>query len=130
MKSDIYRKEIIVEEVHLDDLNHVNNVVYLEWAQDVARSHWDSKSNSDFDARYYWVVMNHFIEYKLQAIKDDHLVVTTFVESNLGVRSTRNVQFSKEGKLVVEVKSQWCLINAKTNRPSRIPEEVNEMFFK
>ena len=31
----------IVSKQHLDDLNHVNNVQYLYWAQEVAKAHWN-----------------------------------------------------------------------------------------
>ena len=35
-----FTQEIIVLKKHLDDLNHVNNVQYLYWAQEIAKSHW------------------------------------------------------------------------------------------
>ena len=35
----------IVNKEHLDDLNHVNNVQYLYWAQEIAKTHWDKIQN-------------------------------------------------------------------------------------
>ena len=44
---------------HIDELNHVNNVVYLQWIQDVANLHWTQlKQNIDTSA-YVWVVIRH-----------------------------------------------------------------------
>jgi acyl-CoA thioester hydrolase len=37
-----YKKTIIVLPEHLDDINHVNNVVYVQWMQDIAGEHWNS----------------------------------------------------------------------------------------
>ena len=31
-------------------------------------------------------------------------------------------------KLIAISKTQWCLINAKTNKPSRIPVEIRSAF--
>ena len=33
--------EMIVSEKDIDHLNHVNNVVYLQWVQDIATKHWN-----------------------------------------------------------------------------------------
>lgn len=130
LQSTPYEKEITVQEAHLDALKHVNNVVFLQWIQDIAGEHWDSKSNAQFDAQYYWVVLDHFIEYKRQAVLHDSLLVRTFVEKNEGVRSWRIVEFYKNEKLVVRSKTTWCLISREKNRPVRIPKEVDAMFFQ
>ena len=129
MKSEIYQKTIVVEDEHIDDENHVNNVVYLQWVQDIAVDHWYSKSNDEFNDAYYWVVLDHFIEYKGPAFLGDELIVKTYVRKNAGVRSSRVVEFFKNEKLVVRAKTNWCLLDRKRNRPTRLPEEVNEMFF-
>lgn len=129
MTSVIYQKEIKVEAKHLDDLQHVNNVVYLQWVQDIAGEHWKSKSDPAFDKAYYWVVVDHYVSYKGQAIIDDCLTVKTYVERNNGVKSARIVEFYKGDKLIVQAKTHWCLVNVMTKRPVRIPKEVDKLFF-
>ncbi|MDO7599401.1 MAG: thioesterase, partial [Flavobacteriaceae bacterium] len=37
-----YTQEVTVTESHLDQLQHVNNVQYLQWVQDIAGAHWQS----------------------------------------------------------------------------------------
>ena len=130
MRTKIFQKNLTVKAEHLDALSHVNNVVFLQWVQDVAEEHWLSKSDDDFNTKYYWVVLNHYIEYKGQAYLNDVVEVSTFVERNEGLRSTRVVQFSRDGKLLVEAKTDWCLVNRASNRPVRIPKEVDDMFFE
>ena len=130
MKSEVYEKLIIVTAEHLDDLQHVNNVVFLQWVQDLAGAHWLSKSNDTFNKAFYWVVLDHFIEYKGQAFFDDELIAKTFVQKNEGVRSLRVVEFYKNEVLIVSAKTNWCLIDRAKNRPARVPKEVDDMFFK
>lgn len=129
MTSEIYEKQITVEAQHLDELQHVNNVVYLQWIQDIAGEHWLSKSTEAFNAAYFWVVLDHFIEYKGQAFLDDILKIKTFVEKNEGVRSVRVVEFYKNEKCIVRAKTNWCLIDRARNRPTRVPKEVDDLFF-
>ena len=129
MQSDIFEKQITVKKEHLDALNHVNNVVYLQWVQDIAGEHWFEKSSKEFNEAYFWVVLDHFIEYKRQAFLDDVLTVRTYIEKNEGVRSVRMVEFLKADKLVVKAKTNWCLIDRKRQRPCRVPQEINDLFF-
>jgi len=130
MISAPYRNKIHVLPEHIDDLNHVNNVVYLQWAQEAAQEHWLSKSSEEINARYYWVVVDHFIEYKGPAYVDQSLDVVTYVEEQKGVCSTRIVEFLLEDKLLVRVKTSWCLVDRRSHRPTRIPQEINDLFFK
>ncbi|MDG2367838.1 MAG: thioesterase, partial [Flavobacteriaceae bacterium] len=56
-------KEITVSENDLDDLNHVNNVVYIKWVQEIAKNHWKSLVSSEVFKNYYWVLLEHQIKY-------------------------------------------------------------------
>ncbi|MBT8230755.1 MAG: acyl-CoA thioesterase [Bacteroidia bacterium] len=129
MKSEVYEKTIQVKAEHLDALQHVNNVVFLQWVQDIAGEHWLSKSNDAFNQKFYWVVLDHHIEYKGQAFLSDSIIVKTYVERNEGVRSLRVVEFFNNDKCIVKAKTNWCLIDKARQRPTRVPKEVDEMFF-
>ena len=39
-----HQKSIRVSAQDLDDLQHVNNVRYLEWIQDISKEHWQLKA--------------------------------------------------------------------------------------
>jgi acyl-CoA thioester hydrolase len=129
MTREIYQKKITVSREHLDELQHVNNVIYLQWVQDIAAEHWRSKVHDGFDTSHYWVVLDHFIEYKGQAFLNDIITIETFVEKNLGLRSTRVVEFYKGEKSIVRAHTNWCLINRISGRPIRIPPEIDQLFF-
>jgi len=124
-----YSKTITVLPEHLDDLNHVNNVVYLQWVQDIAKEHWFSKTSSEINTAYFWVVVKHELEYKKPAFLDDVIMVTTYVEEFKGALSVRCVEFKKGEELIVKTRSQWCLIGAKDHKPKRVPLEISELFF-
>lgn len=124
----IYTQEIEVLEKHLDELNHVNNVIYLQWVQEVARAHWSSKVSSSILANYFWVVRSHHLEYRKQAFLGDKMAAKTYVVNFKGPLSERAVDFYRGEELIVEARSHWCLIETATQRPRRVPEEMKELF--
>ena len=126
-----FTKKIIVTKSHLDELDHVNNVQYLYWAQEIAKSHWSyliKNINENFGV---WVVRHHDITYKLGAYLGDKIVISTYIKKVKGPISERIVEFhdSKEEKLLVKVVSKWCYLNdSKTRQVSHIPEFINKIF--
>lgn len=129
MTSETFEQQLTVLPEHIDIQEHVNNVVYLQWAQDIAEAHWMTKSNGSFDERYYWVVLSHFIQYKGPAHLGDVLAIRTHVLKNEGVRSVRIVEIFRGNKLLAKVKTEWALISRERNRLIRVPEEISLMFF-
>ncbi len=126
--KEIYSKEIIVLDEHIDQHNHVNNVVFLSWAQDLAIEHWSRKTEGRFDDDVYWVVIDHHIRYKRQAFLGENITARTYIESNEGVKSTRIVEFSRGKDLLVHVTTKWALLKRSNNRPVRVPEEITRLF--
>jgi acyl-CoA thioester hydrolase len=125
-----FEQTITVLQQHLDDLNHVNNVVYLQWVQDVASAHWNSLAADELKRKYSWVVLKHEIEYLGQAFLGDTLKVKTWVHKSAGVRSERNVEFylQKTNKLLASAKTNWCLLDAATLKPRRIEADILQLF--
>ncbi|MEQ9231651.1 MAG: thioesterase family protein [Cyclobacteriaceae bacterium] len=123
-----YSKKITVQSHHLDDLNHVNNVVYLQWVQDIAKDHWFSLAEEPFTSAHFWVVVRHELEYKKQAFLGDEILATTYVESFKGPFSIRCVEFKRGEDLLVKTRSNWCLIDANTQKPKRVPEDIQRLF--
>ena len=125
---DIYKKKITVTEDHIDGLNHVNNVIYLQWVQDIAVEHWNSKTSESLNAEYMWMVVDHFIKYRKQAFQEDELTVETYVSSNRAATSERHVKFYRDSELLVEAKTTWCLLDRESGRPKRVTEEIQSLF--
>lgn len=121
-KSFSYR--LIVSEKDLDSLNHVNNVTYLQWVQNVAGKHWSTISNPDIDDKYVWVVIRHEIDYFLPAVLNDVITVITYIGDSYGIKSERFVEIKKEDKLLAKAKTIWCLLDKKSMKPIKVPLEI------
>ena len=61
---------------------------------------------------------------------DEKIKIITHIDKTEGVKSSRVVKiFNKEtNQLLVTSKTIWCLINANTNKPNRINEEIKKAF--
>ncbi len=114
----------------IDELQHVNNVVYVKWIQDAAVRHWNIIAPEEIKKKNVWVVMRHEIDYKRPGKLHDELLITTRVLTAGGVSSVRQVQIfrKKDMQLLVESKTNWCMLDAVTFRPARIPDEIKEIF--
>ncbi|MDB4709726.1 acyl-CoA thioesterase [Flavobacteriaceae bacterium] len=108
----------------IDELNHVNNVVYIQWIQNIANLHWTQLKQDLDTTAYVWVVIRHEIDYIGQALLGETLVAKTWVGKTEGIRSIRHVEFYKNNKLVVKAQTTFCLVNAKTFRPTRITDQI------
>lgn len=108
----------------IDELNHVNNVVYLRWIQNIANLHWTQLKQDKDTSAYVWVVIRHEIDYIGQALLGDSIVAKTWVGETGGIRSIRHVEFYKNNKPIVKAKTTFCLVNAKTFKPTRITDQI------
>ena len=124
----VYEKHITVNKNDLDELNHVNNVRYVQWIQDIAKAHWEQNTTKNIRDSFFWVVVNHFIEYKSPAFLNDQILIKTYVTNYTSVTSTRVVEMHKNDKLLVKAETVWCLLSVSTNRPARITEEIKSLF--
>lgn len=124
-----YKKEIEVTKEHIDELNHVNNVVYVKWIQDISREHWCDVLEPGLSRTYIWVVVNHFVEYKRPSLLGDTLIAETYIQNLEGSTSNRVVEFrnAKTNKIVVQAVTKWCLLDSDTKRPLRIPQEIMDL---
>ena len=115
---------LIVTKSELDALNHVNNVTYLKWVQNVAEKHWNSIVNAESGNKYVWVVIRHEIDYFLPAILNDEITITTYIGDSYGVKSERFVEIKKADKLLAKAKTIWCLLDKNTMKPVKVPSEI------
>lgn len=108
----------------IDDLNHVNNVVYVNWVLEAAAKHWEALSSNDMNEMYVWVVLRHEIDYLASGMLDDEISVTTWIGDSYGVKSDRFVEIKRGDTVLAKAKTVWCLLDKKTMRPVRIPKEL------
>ena len=74
--SSVYSKTITVPSAVIDGNVHVNNVVYVQWMQDIAVEHYASIGGIEAqgpDAT--WVVREHRVEYLLPAFAGEQIEI-------------------------------------------------------
>ena len=126
-----YKSNVKVIQEHLDDLNHVNNVQYLLWAQEIAKAHW-KLINKIIKDKGVWMVRSHHVEYRLGAFLNDEIRIETHVKNIRGPLSLRIVEFYniKTNQLIVRCKTQWCYVNLSSRKPISISTKIQDLFLK
>ena len=126
----IFKKDITVARSDLDNLNHVNNVRYIHWIEDVIKEHWLYNASDELKKEYIWVVLNHNISYKNPAFLGDVVKFRPeILEIGAATSNCRIEMFSAEtGKTFAVAETKWCLLNSKTQKPRRITEDIKALF--
>jgi acyl-CoA thioester hydrolase len=122
--ENIFTYTHIVVKSELDSLAHVNNVVYVQWIQDISTKHWNDLTKNSSDLNFVWVVTRHEIDYKGQAVLGDEITFKTWVGATKSVTSVRHVEIYKGSVLLAKAATTWCMLHAKTLKPARITESV------
>ncbi|NHF59271.1 acyl-CoA thioesterase [Flavobacteriaceae bacterium TP-CH-4] len=127
-----FEKIIVVSEDDLDELEHVNNVRYVQWIQDISKAHWQTIAPLSLQRSVAWVVMHHDITYRNAAKLNDELRIKTYIEKSRGAISTRIVEISlhKTNTLLIRSITKWCLLNSNTFKPMRISDDIMKLFEK
>ena len=121
-----YSFRVSVEDI--DAQNHVNNVAYVKWIQDVAVAHWFSATNEATREKLTWIVTRHEIDYKKPAFENEEITVTTWVGEPTRVSWERFTEIKRGESLLVKARSVWCLIDRESLKPTRITSELKEIF--
>ena len=115
---------------HIDELEHVNNVVYLQWIQDAAIAHWRSAASAEAQAELLWVVVRHEVDYLRPAFLGDAIVARTWVGGSTRRDFIRHTEILRgaDRKVLVKALTHWCPIDAKTLRPTDVSDVVRARF--
>lgn len=114
----------------IDELGHVNNIVYLRWVQDAAVAHWQKTAPIEDQKNILWVVLRHEIDYKAPAVEGDAIIARTWIGQAKRLSFERNTEISREkdGKLLARARTVWCPINSETGRPQRVDDRIRQLF--
>lgn len=116
----------------LDSRGHVNNAVYLSWAEEVATAHaeaagygraWGEERGGG------WVIRRSEITYHRPAVYGDEVEVAVEVELVRGVRGVRRTAIRKipDGALLAEVLTEWVWVRLSDGRPAPVPAQLVEL---
>lgn len=115
-----------VEARDLDERAHVNNVVYLQWVQDVAAAHWSALAPEGGVEEIAWVALRHEIDYLKPALLGDEIAIMTWVGVADGLSFERFTEIRRRSDDVVLARARtlWCPVDSRTGRPRRVSAEI------
>ncbi len=125
--STLFGIEIIVKPDDIDQLNHVNNVVFVRWVQEVAVAHWMATSNEALRSLYSWMLLRHEIDYLGQAFLGERITGTTWVGQAKGATFERFVELKRDGNVIAKSRTVWALLDKKSLKPRRIDKEMEAL---
>jgi acyl-CoA thioester hydrolase len=131
MAAEIFTQRFPVDAADIDELGHVNNIVYLRYAQEIATAHWRSRASDEMVSNFVWVVLRHEADYRAALTLGDDVEVRTFVDkAPHGATWVRFVDIYKAGseKPAVQIKSNWVMLDINTRRPKRVPLDLVARF--
>jgi acyl-CoA thioester hydrolase len=122
-----------VRSYELDENGHVNNAVYVQWAEHLTAEHAEA---AGFGREWTvarggaWLVRRHEVTYHLPAVRGDEILATVRVLALGGVRGVRHTAIRRgaDGALLAEVRSEWVWVRLADGRPARVPAELLELY--
>ena len=126
----LFTRSFVAEPVHIDELGHVNNSVWVQWIQDMATAHWESAARPEDRAAFYWVVVRHEIDYRGNIGLGQSVTGTTWIEGPAqGATSLRRVEFADAlNKRLVSAATTWAMLDRASGRLARVRPAVLAAF--
>jgi len=121
-----------VRSYEIDQNGHVNNAVYLNYAEALTVEHAEAAGYGRAWTEAHggaWVIRRHEIEYLRPARLGDELDLEVRVELVRGVRGIRLTTISRvsDGLPATRVRSEWVWVRLSDGRPTRVPAELVEI---
>lgn len=132
MATKAFEYPITIIESDIDQLGHVNNIIYLKWVQEIAIAHWNTVASEEMKEQYLWVVSRHEIDYLKSALLTSELIARTWVsETYSGAKSERFVDIYDRAtnQVYARVKTTWYLLDRHTKKPKRIEPSMLAIFY-
>jgi acyl-CoA thioester hydrolase len=116
----------------LDSRGHVNNAVYLSWAEELATAHAEAAGyGREWSARRGggWVIRRTEIIYHQPAVYGDEVELTVKVELVKGARGVRRTTIRRvaDGNLLADVLTEWVWVRLSDGRPTTAPRELVDL---
>ena len=121
---EVFTVPLWIAPADIDENDHVNNVVYARWLQDVGTAHWNARFDEATRARWSWVCLRHEVDYRRPLALGDAVQARTWVGVPQGPRFARYVLIEGPAGVAAQGRSEWVLMDAASMRPARIPAEM------
>jgi len=125
-------QQVLPEEI--DEYNHVNNTVYLQWMDRIAWAHSAALGLSLEDClalRRGMAVRHTRVDYLRAAVEGDGVLVATWIVASDGrLRCTRRFDILRvaDGERVLEAEIDFFCMNLDSGKPARFPPAFTEKY--
>lgn len=131
--SHIFDMTVHVEAQHIDQLGHVNNVVYMQWMQDVATAHIEELGlgiEQYVQLKHAMVAVEHHVQYRKAAFLGDELILRTWFDDLNALYSSRQYAFyrAKDKNILFVAQTKWACVELSTGRPKRMSPTFTQAY--
>ena len=129
-----YVGRVTAKAEHIDEFNHVNNLVYPQWALEAA---WHHSTLLGFpfskikEGGIGFVIARHEFEYKGAVLEGDEVLVATWISDNdKRLRMTRDyeMRLASTGKTVFRGQTFFIIIDMASGKPCRMPQRFIDAY--
>ena len=122
-----------VRTYEVDENGHVNNAVYVQWAEHLSARHAEAMGwgrEWSLERGGAWLVRRHEVTYHRPARRGEEVELTVRVISVHGVRGRRQTTVSRasDATLLAEVASEWVWVRIADGRPTGVPREILDAY--
>lgn len=131
--STIFDLTITVQPEHIDILGHVNNVVYVNWMQDVATAHIEALGlgvEQYLVLKHAMVAVEHHVQYRKAALDGEKLVLRTWLNDINALYSFRQYLFFRpsDNSVIFAANTKWACVEIATGRPKRMSPTFTQAY--
>jgi acyl-CoA thioester hydrolase len=127
-----FTRPFVAAPADIDELGHVNNLVWLRWVQELATAHWETVAPPEHRDAFIWVVTRHEIDYRGNVAQGEEVAGETWVPGvPQGARFDRHFRFiGADGRVKVEGVTTWALLDRASGRLLRVRREIAAPFME
>jgi len=131
--STILDLKIQVQPQHIDVLGHVNNVMYIQWMQDVAAAHIETLGlglTQYLELKHAMVAVEHHVQYRKAALEGEEIILRTWLDDINALYSFRQYAFyrPKDQSVLFVGNTKWACIEITTGRPKRMSPSFTQAY--
>ena len=131
--STVFDLEMTVQAEHIDRLGHVNNVVYMQWMQDVATAHIDFLGlglKEYLELKHAMVAVEHHVQYRKAAFEGEKIVLRTWLNEINALYLFRQYVFyrTQDQAVLFSGNTKWACVEIATGRPKRMSPTFTQAY--
>ncbi|OTG86463.1 thioesterase [Acinetobacter sp. ANC 4558] len=131
--TDIFDLEIQVEAKHIDVLGHVNNVVYVQWMQDIASAHVEYLGlgvQEYLKLKHAMVAVEHHVQYRKAALDGESVILRTWLDDINALYLSRQYAFYRpeDKSILFLANTKWTCIEIASGRPKRMSPSFTQAY--